>query len=235
MKLTDAITADSESDASLAAAPDATPAVILPYGRNRPDESIPWLVLMLALPVVLEQLLHSVVGTNDTWLANHLVDPKTHPDADAINAAAGAAVGAVQYILWLVGLVSGAIGVGATAVIARAVGSRDRRSANATCGQAITLSLVSGAVLAVILYVGGPAFAHATGLHGSAPEFFVSYVRLLAVSMPLTLLMFAAGAALRGAGDTITPAIAMIVVDLVNVFFTVGLTYGKFGMPRDGF
>jgi putative MATE family efflux protein len=232
-------TVDPEGEPQLAVAPTSTPAAVPPVpadGAKSPiHENLPRLVLALALPVVVEQMLHSIVGTNDTWLANHLVTVGSRPDAEAINAAAGAAVGAVQYILWLVGLVSGAIGTGATAVIARSVGARDRKSANATCGQAITLALISGAFLGIALYAGGPLFAKATGLHDEAPAFFVSYVRLLAVSMPLTLLMFAAGASLRGAGDTITPALAMIVVDLTNVFFTVGFTYGKFGLPRMGF
>jgi putative MATE family efflux protein len=190
---------------------------------------------MLALPVVAEQFLHSIVGTTDTWLANHLVAADSRPDAAELNAAAGAAVGAVQYILWMIGLVAGAIGTGATAIIARSVGARDRRSANATCGQAITLALASGVILGLIIYLAAPSFALAIELHGEAPRLFVTYVRLLAMAMPLTLLMFAAGAALRGAGDTLTPAIAMIVVDVVNVFCTVGLTYGKFGLPRMGF
>jgi putative MATE family efflux protein len=47
--------------------------------------------------------------------------------------------------------------------------------------------------------------------------------------------MFAAGAALRGAGDTLTPSIAMVIVDVVNFFCTVGLTHGRFGLPAMGF
>jgi putative MATE family efflux protein len=47
--------------------------------------------------------------------------------------------------------------------------------------------------------------------------------------------MFVANSCLRGAGDTLTPAIAMIVVDVVNMFFTWGLTWGWFGLPRMGF
>ena len=41
--------------------------------------------------------------------------------------------------------------------------------------------------------------------------------------------MFVANACLRGAGDTLTPAIAMIVVDVVNIVLTWGLTLGHVG------
>ena len=183
---------------------------------------------------MLEQLLHSVVGFTDTWLANHLVSAGA-ADADSINAAAGAAVGTVQYVLWLVGMIAGAIGTGATALIARAVGARDRRTANASCGQAITLSLITGCVLVAALYFGAGHFAIASGLQGQSRDFLITYLRTLCFVMPLTLLMFSAGASLRGAGDTLTPAIAMGVVDCVNLFLTVGLTYGRFGLPHLGF
>jgi putative MATE family efflux protein len=47
--------------------------------------------------------------------------------------------------------------------------------------------------------------------------------------------MFVANASLRGAGDTLTPAISMIVVDVINVVLSVGLAYGLWGLPRLGF
>jgi putative MATE family efflux protein len=40
---------------------------------------------------------------------------------------------------------------------------------------------------------------------------------------------------LRGAGDTLSPAVAWIIVDVLNMFFSGGLTYGWFGLPRMGF
>ncbi len=42
-------------------------------------------------------------------------------------------------------------------------------------------------------------------------------------------------ALLRGAGDSLTPAIAMIVVDVVNMFFSAALTRSWFGFPIMGF
>src|ERR1700712_4989446 len=67
-------------------------------------------MLYLALPVLLENALHMVVGINDTYLANKL--PK-----DA--AAAGAAVGTITYLLWFFKLLVPAVGTGRTAIIAR--------------------------------------------------------------------------------------------------------------------
>jgi putative MATE family efflux protein len=58
---------------------------------------------------------------------------------------------------------------------------------------------------------------------------------MLAVSLPFSTLMFVGGSCLRGGGDTVTPAIAMIVVDIVNIFFTFTLCFGWLGLPKMGF
>src|SRR5690606_8201001 len=82
-------------------------------------------VLMLALPVMAEQVLNMIVGLTDTWLANHLGGDPAAPTA---------AVGTVGYVLWLIGLITGSVGVGSTAIIARAAGARHRSLANKVAG-----------------------------------------------------------------------------------------------------
>lgn len=205
-----------------------------PLKPQPPNEHIPSKVLLLALPVVAEQLLHSLVGMTDFWVASHLAST-SDPSASQINNAAGAAVGSVQYVLWLIGMLAGMIGTGATALIARAIGARDRRTANASCGQAISLALIVGAAMIPAMFFGARGFAVFSELHGDASTLLVQYLQILCFVMPFTLLMFSAGACLRGSGDTISPAIAMITVDVVNLFLTVGLGYGMFGLPHLGF
>lgn len=214
--------------------PGSIPPNPSPSPLHAPREHIPRKVLFLALPVVAEQLLHSLVGMTDFWVASHLVS-SSDPNAAAVNNAAGAAVGSVQYVLWLIGMLAGMIGTGATALIARAIGARDRRTANASCGQAVSLALIVGVFMIPAMYFGAPAFANLSELHGDASKLLVQYLQVLCFVMPFTLLMFACGACLRGAGDTISPAIAMITVDVVNLFLTVGLGFGMFGLPHLGF
>ena len=74
-----------------------------------------------------------------------------------------------------------------------------------------------------------------TGLSGEAYDFALYYLRILAISVPFMMFMLAANACLRGAGDSVSPAIAMIVVDVVNMFFSFALTRGWFGFPVMGF
>jgi putative MATE family efflux protein len=184
-------------------------------------------VLALAIPALAEQIFNFLVGLNDTWLANNL--PRD------IAPSATAAVGAISYLLWFIGLIVSAVGTGSTALISRAKGARHQRIANGVCGQSVTAALVLGVIVGAVLYIWADAFAGMSGLSAEARGFALSYLRMLAVSVPFLTVMFVANACLRGAGDTLTPAISMIAVNLINMAFSFGLTYGWWGLPRMGF
>jgi len=180
----------------------------------------------LALPVCAEHVFHIMVGLTDTYMANHL--PREA-------AAAASAVGTISYFLWFIGLMISAVGTGATALIARAKGARHRSLSNSVCGQAISTAILIGLVVGFGMYLCNGWLIGLTGLEGNAPAFARDYLRMLCWSVPFSTLMFVANSCLRGAGDTITPALSMIFVDFVNMFFTYGLTRGAFGLPEMGF
>ncbi|MGC4032712.1 MAG: MATE family efflux transporter [Tepidisphaeraceae bacterium] len=211
----------------------------------RPAEDPPSLpvlkpLMLLALPVFAEHVLHILVGLTDTYLANNLLataglQGEALDAARATNAAAGAAVGSVSYIFWFVGLIVSAVGAGATAIIARAIGSKHRRLANKVCGQSMLAAVALGVVVAALLFgLAGP-LTSVIGLQGHSAELFRRYLQILVFGLPFSVIMFTANACLRGSGDTLAPAVAMIVVDSLNVVFSVGLTYGMFGLPNWGF
>ncbi|HSZ58189.1 MAG TPA: MATE family efflux transporter [Tepidisphaeraceae bacterium] len=183
-------------------------------------------LLLLALPMVAENILHMLVGLTDVYLASHL---PTHA------APATAAVGSISYVLWLIGLIAGAIGTGSTAIIARAIGAKHQSLANSVCGQSVTAAILTGALLSIFFLLFAQPCALLTGLGGDAYSYALFYIRILGLSLPFSILMYAASAALRGAGDSLTPAISMIVVDVVNMGFSTALSRGWWGFPALGF
>jgi putative MATE family efflux protein len=197
--------------------------ILIPARR---DESLLRELLRLALPVLGEHVLHMMVGLNDTYLANHLPQNR---------AAATAAVGSISYIFWFVAIFCSAIGTGSTAIIAREVGARHRRRANSACGQSMLFAAFVGVSLGLFILTSSRPIAYVVGLQGAAHDYALSYLRMLSPSVPFVVLMLVANSCLRGAGDTLTPAVAMIVVDVVNIVFTWGFTRGMFGMPSMGF
>jgi putative MATE family efflux protein len=207
------------------ASPIASP---LPARTPETNRQLLRQLLWLSVPVLAENMLHMLVGVNDTYLANHvnLAGGGSVAQLDAQRAAAASAVGAITYILWFIGLFAGSIGTGSTALIARASGARHRRMANSICGQSISAALVGGGLLGLFMFLTAVPTADLTRLHGPAYGFALSYLRMLSPAVPFLVIMFIANACLRGAGDSFTPAVSMIIVDIVNIIFSWGLTYG---------
>jgi putative MATE family efflux protein len=210
--------------AAITQTPSAPPLgdAALPAPRDR----LLWQLVALSLPIVFENLLNMFVGLTDTFLAGHL---KLHTTA------ATAAVGTITYVLWLISLIAGAIGTGSTAIIARAVGARHRSLANSVCGQSIAAAALAGVTMAGVFVFASQPLADLTGLSGDARAYALFYIRVLALSLPFSMVMIAGASCLRGAGDTLSPATAMIVVDLVNMLLSAGLSRGLWGLPEMGF
>lgn len=194
------------------------------------------LVFMLSLPVFAEHSLHVLVGWNDTYLANHIHRYAATTDLTRLDeTAAGAAVGTISYILWFVGLLVSAVGSGSTAIISRAVGARHRSLANSICGQSISLAALVGLGACGFMFLFAEPVAKLAGLDGQAQIYAARYLRILSIALPFSTVMFVANSCLRGAGDTLTPAITMIVIDVINMAFSFALTYGWWGLPNLGF
>jgi putative MATE family efflux protein len=183
-------------------------------------------VFVLSGPVWVEQVLHMLVGLNDTYLANHL--PEHAADA-------GAAVGTVTYFIWFIGLLVASIGAGSTALIARAKGARHKSLSNKVTGQSVSAAVILGIAVGLLMYLAARPIVEATQLQGMGKSFALTYLRMLSTALPFTTLMFIAGACRRGGGDTLTPAIVMIVVDIVNMVSSFALTRGWWGLPVMGF
>jgi len=99
--------------------------------------TLPRQVLVLSVWPLMEQFLAYLVGTVDLALAGRL-------RPQSLQVAASDAMGVTSFATWLINLILMAIGIGATALIARAVGGQHRRLANAALGQSLTLAVASG-------------------------------------------------------------------------------------------
>ncbi|MCY3017908.1 MAG: MATE family efflux transporter [Planctomycetota bacterium] len=172
----------------------------------RTDLSLPRQVAALAIWPFLEQLLGFLVGFVDTVVAGRLLSTE-----------ATSAVGAAVYVLWLMHLIMGSAAVGATALVARAVGAGRWRRANQILGQAVAFGAVWGVCVGVFFYFAAPLIARLTGLRGEGLVLCIRYLHIMAVAAPFSTLLAVSAACLRGSGNTRRPFLAMIVVNLINM------------------
>jgi len=175
-------------------------------------------IWVLSWPVVLEGFLNAFVGITDTVLSARLgLD-----QADA--------VGGASYINWFIGLVIMAVGVGATAMIARGIGAGRMALANATLGQSLVLAVSAGVVLGAFIALGAESVAGALNMTEGATAFFTEYMLIIGLGVPVAAVLFMLVSCARGAGDTRRSLYAMALRNLVNI----GASYALSGVDVGG-
>lgn len=183
-------------------------------------------VLWLALPVLAEQLLNSLVGFVDTYLSGHL--------DESISAAATSAIGVAVYVNWLAELLYSLIGTGSTAVVARHWGAGERDKANRVACCSISLSLVIGVLGIATVYFMAPVFGDVLNLEDDSRGMAVQYMQLVCFAHIFTAINLIGSAVLRGAGDMRTPMWVLGLVSVLNVVFSSVLVYGAGPIPAMG-
>jgi putative MATE family efflux protein len=176
-------------------------------------------VAVLAIWPLLEQVLAFSVGMTDLTIAGRMVG-----GVDRV--AVLDALGLGGYVAWFFNILQGAVATGVMALVARAVGGRDRKLAHRGLGQGVWLGFAAGCLSWLMLVVGLGALIDWIGLGPLASDKVEVYLQILARSGPFSGILFAVNAALRGAGDTRTPFVSMLVVNGVNIVASVTLVFG---------
>ncbi len=169
-------------------------------------------IWVLSWPVMVESFLNSLVGLTDTWLASQL----GVPEADAI---AGA-----SYMMWFIGLITMALGVGATALISRSVGGSRMAVAGAVLAQSVLLALVLGIAVGALVALGAGPIAGLLNMGPEASEAFRLYMLVIAGGVPFATMLFVLIACARGAGDSVRPLQAMAIRNIVNILVSWALS-----------
>lgn len=176
-------------------------------------------VLTLAMWPLMEQVLAFFVGMTDILIAGRMAE-------GAERVAVLDAMGLGGYVGWFINIFQGAVATGVMALVSRATGARDKKLANRGLGQGLWLGTAAGLVAFFTLQFGGIYLIRWMGLTSAAAIEAKTYIHYLAWTGPVAGGMFAVNAALRGSGDTKTPFMAMVVVNVVNMVCSVLLVFG---------
>jgi putative MATE family efflux protein len=145
-----------------------------------------------------------------------------------------AAVTGGGHVYWFLQTVVMAVTTGLVALLARAVGARNQRLADATLRQGIVLGTVFGLATMVAGFPLRFVAIEIYGVEEAVVQYGATYlVWLLAGNVPFTL-GFVFATALRAAGDSRTPLVVGILTNVLNVFLNWVLIYGNLGAPPLG-
>jgi putative MATE family efflux protein len=164
-----------------------------------------------------------LLGFSDTWLVGHYLDP-----------AHLAAMTLLNYVLWLLPNLFALVGIGATALVARFTGAGDRELANRTLHQAYLLGLVLALVMTALGFLLGDPLIRLLQLRGQSEVYAQRFLHILLPAMPFMMLELVGISCLRGAGDTVTGLITMILVNVVGVSTSWLLMLGVGPLPELG-
>lgn len=183
--------------------------------------SLPRQIVSIALWPLLEQVMSFICASTALVLATGM------GDNEHMTTQIASGIGITGYVLWLGFLMQGAVGMGATAIVSRMTGARRFGDAKYTANQAAALGLLAGLLSALLMY-GTADFLVTTVLQLSdfAREVALRYMHMGCWVAVFSGIVFAINAALRGAGDTRTPFFIMVLVDGLNILFSLILVYG---------
>ena len=184
-------------------------------------------VLFLAVPAVLRNLLQTMVQMVSLMIVGSL------------GSSAIAAVGLANRVFFIIIGVLSALSVGATALVARSIGARDRANAERVVSMAVVFSLVVGIILAIAGVVfATPIMRWMMQLQEEMDMEVVrqgaDYIRVVCGSMSIGVLLFMSNAVLQGAGDMKTPLYVMSGVNLLNLLLAWLLVTGIGPFPAMG-
>ena len=140
-------------------------------GRSRVSS-----ILIVGLPVLLQQLMGATVGLVDKMLAGGLAEEVVVSSMDGL--------GIGSYVGWFIGIAMVGLGIGGQAIIARAIGRGDVAEAESALGQAMGLSVMWGIFVGFLCWMLAPSMASFCGLYGDSARYLIEYVRILAYAMP---------------------------------------------------
>lgn len=170
-------------------------------------------IMLLAWPILMEQLLMTMVSYADTAMVGVL----------GANATAAVAINSSS-----INMVNGlcmAIGVGFTALVARSIGAGNIERARALTGQALIVVVGLGVFFTTLML---SLSRYIPQWMGGDPEILPdarAYLAVVSSAMLFRALATILSAILRGAGDTRTPLVANIISNAFNIAGNFFLIY----------
>lgn len=183
-------------------------------------------LLGLALPVLAEQFLNFLVGFTDTFLAGKL--------PEEVSVYATGAVGVAAYVGWLASMIFMLVGVGTSALVARAIGAGDRSQADRLTSRSIAIAGLLGVLFWLAMRPGAPFLARQLCDSPQQMEIVTDYIRTDSVGHIFGAISLVGAAALRGAGNMAAPMAVLGTVSLLNMVLSYGFVFGVGPFPSLG-
>ena len=184
--------------------------------------------LALTIPVFFELLVSSLFGMVDMMMVGNSGLP-------SVSTPSIAATGITNQVMFIGIAMAQAMAVGATTMISRYIGARQENKIPNVVKHLIFLMIIL-----LIIPFGSANLLYPKnimkfiGAEADTINIGLNYFKIVIIGFSFQAINLAIFASMRGSGDTKTPMIINIAVNLLNVFGNYILIFGKFGLPKMG-
>lgn len=191
--------------------------------QNLTEGPIPRTLFLFALPVLGGNVLQSLNGSvNAVWVGRFLGEQALTAIANANN-----------ILFFLIGSVFG-LGMAATIMVGQAMGRRDPAQAKRVIGTSATFFI---AVSLAVAALGLPFSRHVLewmDTPAAALPYADAYLKIIFLAVPFLYMFAFLTATLRGAGDTRTPFVFLLIVVVLDIVLNPLLIFGVGPLPELG-
>ncbi len=177
-------------------------------------------IIQLALPVLLENVLHMAVFIVDIIMVGRL------------GTTAVAAVGLAGALNFVITMIFCALNAGTTALVARDFGAKEKAEAQKVVGQSLLLAIILGLITSPFIFYFASDILILMSAEESVATLGSTYLKIVLSFLMLRLIILTGTAAFRGAGDTRTPMMITLVMNCANILFNWLLIFGIWIFPR---
>lgn len=171
-------------------------------------------LILLSIPTILEEIMHTLLQYVDTAMVGHLGQQAT------------AAVSTTTTVNWLVYSIPYSIEIGVMALAAQAYGARDLKRVKKITTQGLLLSVLSGGVLTAVCLILSPFIPIWMNAEEAIQGPASMYFSIVSLSLILRTLNSVFGGVIRATKDTKTPMLINLAANLLNVALNAALIYG---------
>lgn len=179
-------------------------------------------IVLLSIPMVLEMGMEALFALVDIFFVTKLGEVAT------------ATVGLTETMMVPVYSIAWGLGMGATAVVARRTGEKNKEGARVAAAQSLLIALLIGAALALPAIVFAPELLHAIGAGADVRSVALPYTRLMMASNLVVMLLFAINAVYRGAGNAGMALRTLALANGINIILDPLLIFGVGFFPELG-
>ena len=135
-------------------------------------------------------------------------------------------------VFFLIVIITAAVGVGATTLVAQNWGTGNRERANQIMQQGVVLGFIICLLISAFGLATRRILFAVFGTDPTTVELGLDYLFWLYLGLPIISPGFFMASALRGSGDTKTPMMGGLFMAGLSLFLSYGLILGRMGLPR---